>query len=603
MIDPKSTKKEAKKYLRGNKKRVIKVGNKASKQVDKHFIDRLQNLARSWRFVASWVLLGILMTWVLAVQARGLDTYYTDLRPRSGGAYSEGVVGPLTNMNPIYSSTAADQAVSRLLFSSLMRYDENNQLVGDLAESIEVDDKASIYILKLKPDLYWHDGAELTAQDVVFTVETIQNPAARSPLRRSLEGVAVEAVDANTVKFTLPASFSPFPNVLTFGILPRHILQQYSPVQLRSAPFNGSEPVGSGPFKFQRIVNVGGVELAERELKVQMVANKTYHLGEPRLEGFTVWVAPNAERLTEIFNEGQLTGALDLILDQVDSDKLEPLETTFKQTGGVFLFLKTTNPTLSDAALRRALTKSVNVSQVDRVLVSPAQALVGPLLAEQVSISEDLYQIQFNQEQANAELEALGWVLGPDGIRVKGDQRLSFSITTQIGVTNYANIVEELQAQYKQVGVEIVADYREADGFAETVLKDHVYDDMLLYGINIGADPDVYAFWHSSQADRNSTIRLNLSEYSSDAADEALEAGRSRVDPATRETKYLDFLRIWREDAPAIGLYRPNFSYFTLKNVRGPQGSILTDSSKRFRDVHLWTSLVERVRYYEDPEL
>lgn len=603
MIDPRAKKDEAGKYIKKKKKRFFQVGSEAGQHVDKHLINRLQNLAMSWRFIASWLLLGVLMVWVLAIQTRSLTTHYTQIIPRSGGTYIEGVIGPLTNMNPIYATTAADQAVSRLIFSGLMRLDEQNQLVGDLASTVQVDDKASIYTITLKDNLRWHDGASLTAQDVVFTVQTIQNPSARSPLRRSLEGVAVEAVDAQTVKFTLPASFSPFPNILTFGILPKHLLEQYSPSQLRSAPFNGSQPIGAGPFKFQRIVNIDGIDLEERELKVQLTANDDYHLGAPRLDNFTFWVAPNAERLSQIFNDGQLSGAVDLSLEQLDTDSLQIKEHVFSQTSGVFLFFRNSSTLLADAALRRALTQSIDVTNILSKFESPVQQLHGPLLHEQIDYTDNEKQLAYDQSSAIQQLDTLGWIQGPDGIRTKDGQRLSFLITTQAGVGYYQQVVESLKDQFKLVGVEIQADYRDLEGFSESVLKEHVYEDMLVYGINIGIDPDIYAYWHSSQADRNSTIRLNLSEYSSDAADEALEAGRSRVEKDIRISKYRDFLSIWKNDAPAIALYRPTFNYYTLENVRGPEGEVLESPAERFRDVHLWTTLTSRQRYYDEQKL
>ncbi|MCA9349195.1 peptide ABC transporter substrate-binding protein [Candidatus Saccharibacteria bacterium] len=601
-MEPKPKKLKTKKYIRDKKRTLIQAGDDASKHIDKHLISRFANLALSWRFVVSWLLLSVLMVWVLAIQTRSLSSHYTQLLPKPGGTYIEGIQGPLTNMNPLYATTTADKAVSKLIFSSLMKYNVEDQLVGDLAESITSDEKASIFTVKLKPDLKWHDGEKLTAHDVVFTVQTIQDPSSRSPLRRSLEGVSVEAVDENTVKFTLPASFSPFPSVLTFGIIPKHILGDLSPTQLRSSSFNGSQPIGTGPFVFQRIVHISGVDPIEKELQVQLTAYEDYHFGRPQLDAFTFWVAPTSERLAEIFNDGQLSGVTDITFDQIDVD-MDVAENIFNQTSGVFLFYKNTNELLKDTRLRRALTQAIDVSELIRELDQPVQRIYGPLLPDQIDYDSDDRELEYNFKSAAKRLDELGWKLNVDGIREKNGQKLEFKITTQEGVKNYLDLAEGIKAQLANIGIIINIETIPADSFADVALYEHSYQDMLIYGINIGVDPDVYAFWHSSQTDRNSTIRLNLSEYRSDAADEALESGRSRVETDIRQNKYHDFLNIWRSDAPALAIYQPTFSYFTLKHVHGPAGNELRSPTERFRDVHLWTTLTSRIRYYQEQRL
>ena len=601
MIDPKVTKEDAGKYIKRKKRGAFRAGVEANKQVDIHFINRLQNLAHSWRFVLSWLLLASLLVWVLAIQTRSLRTYYTQIVPQEGGTYVEGIIGPLTNMNPIYATTSADQAVSRLLFSGLMKYDADNQLIGDLAESIESDDKASVFTVKLKPDLTWHDGTPLTSQDIAYTVRTIQDPDAKSPLFRSWEGVRVEAIDSQTISFTLPGSFSPFPHLLTFGVLPRHLLLDYTSSQLRSVTFNSSEPIGSGPFEFQRIVNVNESGSENNEIKVQLTAYENYHQGRPKLDAFTFWVADSEDRLTDIFNEGQLNGAAQIIDQEIEREELGVSESVFGQTSGVYMFYKTTSTQLSDVKMRSALTKILDIKLVLGALERPVQRIYGPLLPGQLGYRAGITQTATDIEAGQTELTGLGWQTEADGFRYKNGEKLTLTITTQKD-TEYQLIADEIVRQLREQGVDARLDLRDLSGFAENVLLNHVYSDILVYGINLGADPDVYSFWHSSQADKNSTVRLNLSEYSSDEADEALEGGRSRVEPDVREVKYQTFVDQWIKDVPAVALYRPQLIYYNLRNVRGPEGGILRNQIDRYRDVDMWTVLTERIEYQEGQE-
>jgi len=124
------------------------------------------------------------------------------------------------------------------------------------------------------------------------------------------------------------------------------------------------------------------------------------------------------------------------------------------------------------------------------------------------------------------------------------------------------------------------------DDFQGSVSR-HDYD-ALLYGIAIGPDPDVFAYWHSSQANLSSATRLNLSEYKSAIADKSLEAGRTRTDPSVRTVKYRPFLEAWRSDAPAIVLYQPRFYYLARSEVFGFNPRLFNEPSDRFSNVSQW---------------
>ena len=569
--------------------------SKVNRYVDRHLVGRMPNLIRVWRLVVIWLMAVALVVFILLAQLRSLQGYYTKLAPSPGGTYVEAVIGPLTNINPIYASTAADKAAARLIFASLLKYDVNSRLAPDLALSITSDDKGSRYTIKLRPDLVWHDGQPLEADDVVFTVQAIQDPKARSPLHDSLQGVTVEAVDDLTVIFSLPASFSPFPNLLTFGILPEHVLARYPAQQLRSLAFNSSEALGSGPFKLQRLVDLSDPDSDQQEIKLQLIANPDYHLGQPLLEAFSLWVVPSQARLIELLKDNQLTATSGLDWQLLQQQQIDIDRHLFDLTSGVYLFYKSSSPLLAELKLRRAISQAVNPNQIIRWLDYPVQLISGPLLAEHLGYDPQLSQPSYDPDQANKILQELGWRVASDNVRInQAGQRLSLLLTTQRG-TAYQQIAEEIAKQLKAVGIEVGVDLRDGDGFAKNVLQEHAYDDLLLYGINLGADPDVFAFWHSSQADFRSSARLNLAEYISEVADEALESGRSRVEVDLRSSKYQLFQQTWLNDLPALALYRPKFSYYELANVRGPRGATLVNQQDYFRDVHLWTVLTTRV--------
>jgi len=244
--------------LRMQKLQVEELGQQAEQHLERNFFRRLERLADVRRFVVTWIILLILLGGVVIAQIRGLGAYYQSPQPQPGGTYSEGILGSFTNANPLYATGPVDVAVSKLLFASLVTYNDTNDLVGDLAESWTVDERGTTYTVRLKPELKWHDGKELTAADVAFTYQLIQSPDAQSPLNPSWRDITVKAVDQRTVTFTLPNQLTSFPYSLTNGIVPKHILEKASAGSLRTLRFNSTEAIGAGPFKFSALEVTGG---------------------------------------------------------------------------------------------------------------------------------------------------------------------------------------------------------------------------------------------------------------------------------------------------------------------------------------------------------
>jgi peptide/nickel transport system substrate-binding protein len=161
-------------------------------------------------------------------------------------------------------------------------------------------------------------------------------------------------------------------------------------------------------------------------------------------------------------------------------------------------------------------------------------------------------------------------------------------------VAEYAAIAQSLQKQWKTLGIEVDVKIRPEEDMQADALTRHDYD-VLLYGISIGRDPDVFAYWHSSQADVRSTSRLNLSEFKNKNADKALEAGRTRVEASLRALKYKPFLIAWRDDAPAIALYQPRFLYIARTELVGFNTSRIGAAVDRLNNIQNWTVLQDKV--------
>lgn len=587
-----TTKLRWRRKFRRRKNQVEDLGIQAEENLERHFFKRLSRLAYVRRFVFTWLVLVVMLVGGVVYQTIALSGYYESLQPAKGGTYTEGILGSFTNANPIYATGPVDSAVSKLVFAGLFAYDSNNQLVGDLAEKWTLDERETTYKVTLKQGLFWHDGAPLTSQDVVFTYSTIQNPDAKSPLLSSWQGITVKALDERTVSFTLPNALSAFPHSLTNGIIPKHLLEAVPPVQMRAIQFNTADPVGSGPFKWNAIEV--SQESNSKSGKIGLVANDKYYAGHPALQKFVIHYFTDEHQMLNSFENLELTAmsGIDSLPDTLQDDK------TIKQfsiplSAQVMVFFKTSQEVLSDTKVRQALVQAVDQNDLLENIGFPVIASKEPFLVNQPGYNPNITQLPFNKQKSEALLTEAGWVPGKDGIREKNGKQLTFALYSQ-STSEYAYVTQKLQSDWEKVGVRIDV-LLQPDSDLQNTVANHNYD-ALLYGISLGPDPDAYAYWGSTQADQRAANRVNFSEYKSAVADKALEGGRTRSDPSLRTLKYQPFLEAWRNDAPALALYQPRYLYVTRNTVFGLNPTTINASTDRYANVSQWMIRQEKTR-------
>lgn len=571
--------------FRRHRRNALELGQQADQQIEKLLIKRFDRLISVRRFVFLWVLLFVLLFFCSVVQLRALSPYYQTLKPAPGGLYTEGLVGTFTNANPLYAVGAANVAVSRLVFSGLFKYDNKNTLVGDLAEKLSLDPSEKRYTISLKRGISWQDGAPFTADDVVFTYQTIQNIETQSSLYASWKDIKVTRQNAYSVIFELPNSLSSFPHALTNGIIPAHLLQKTPAQQLRSAPFN-TEPIGTGPFVW-KFVEVSGGSRIDRQQRISLEAFDDYWANRPKLDGFSIITFTDEQQLITAFKKKQINSmsGLELLPEELAQDRnIQTYSTPL--SSAVMAFFNISKPTLNDVNVRRALISGVDRLSLAELSPNYARLVDSPLLRGQLAYDPGITQLPYDLGQADQLLNQAGWVRGSEGQRVKGGQPLMLSLSSQ-DTPQYTQVAQFLQQQYAKLGFNIKVNYYSGDDLQGAVIINHDYD-ILLYGISIGVDPDVFAYWHSSQVSVTSQGRLNLSEYKSSTADQALEAGRIRSDLGLRTIKYKPFLASWKQDAPALALYQPNALYISRGSIFNYERKAANSSADRFYGVHNW---------------
>jgi peptide/nickel transport system substrate-binding protein len=582
---------DSKKFSR----RVKKAEGATTRHAHKFIITRLDSIRSVRRHIISWLLLVGVMIAAVAAQFIWFQRSYQTTAPAAGGTYAEGALGPIETLNPLYAASSAEVAASRLLFSTLYGYDETGHLRGDLAKNIKIDESGKLYTVTLRPDARWSDGTLLTAQDVAFTVNLIKNPETRSPQRLNWQDVKVKAVDDATVQFTLPAVYASFPHALTFAILPRHVLKDVAPGAVRENTFSQS-PVGSGPFSFRLLQSASGVQAAHKI--VHMTANEAYYDGAPLLNRFEVHAFDSQEAIVRALRVGEVNAAADI--SGVDTSQIDPSNYTIADQpidSGVYALFNTEAPIMRDKEVRQALRLATDTKAIREGLSVQAPAMDLPFISGQLT-GDVPHAPAPNSKKAAEMLDAAGWVL-KDGVRTKDKKRLELTIVTTKS-SQYEKALEVLAGQWRKVGVNILTNVIDtsdpAANFVQNILQPRSYD-VLLYELSIGADPDVYAYWHSSQI---GTRGYNFSNYTNSIADDALASARSRLEPDLRNAKYLLFAKQWLEDVPAIGLYQAVSQYAYNTHVRSIDTSAhLVTPYSRYSNILYWS--VNEKSVYKTP--
>lgn len=555
---------------------------------------RLDRLSLVKRVVFSWVALVFILAGVSTLQWLNYRQSYTVDAATSGGTYSEGVLGPLETLNPIFARSSAEKSASKLLFASLYAYDETGNLKGDLAESVSVNETETKYTVTLRPGARWSDGAALTSQDVVFTVDLLRNPDTQSNLS-GWGSFKAEATDARTVIFTLPGYFAPFLHTLTFPVLPHHVLAGIKPAELREQSFSNS-PTTSGPFALRMLQNTS----SDGSRKIaHLVANPRYLHGKPKLERFQLNVYTSREDIEKALKTNEIIATPELVYEKLPESIQKMYQNrSYTVNDGVYAMFNTRDGLLESQSVRRALALSVNVNELRDEIANPTDQLSGPILNNQVD--GDLPETKHDLEEAKKLLDEEGWRVANNGVRSKDGQPLTLKMVALSG-TNFSETTEKLSKIWAdqlniKVEVEMVDPLDPSRSVLQSVLQPRNYD-ILVYELVIGGDPDVYAYWHSSQA---TSSGLNFSNYSSVISDEALSSGRARIDSKYRRDRYQAFVKRWLSDMPALPLYQVKIDYIYSKSGTSlNKDTVLVYPENRYANVIYWS--VNKASVYKTP--
>jgi peptide/nickel transport system substrate-binding protein len=516
---------------------------------------------------------------------------HAELIPAAGGEYREGMVGKARAVNPVIAgSNDVDLTLSRLVFNGLYRRDANAQLVTDLAGSVEISPDGKTYTITLKPDIKFHDNQPLTADDVVFTVNIILDPAWKSPLAKGLQGITVAARDPQTVVFSANQPPAYLPSLLTFGILPKHIWSNVSPATSSTVAWN-LKPIGSGPYKFEKLSRDGSGNVTSYTLhsvpgsgamldRIIFKFYDDYGSAADALTGNAVDglnFAPPAERASIKTIPGIVLNAPSLA--QYTALFLNPKKDT----------------ALANINIRQALALAIDR---DRIVKEALNGLGEVRDAPLSAVTAGITRYDYDQATAGALLDKAGYALDQTTkIRTKAETtppktkkdqpvvtttELSVTITT-IDSDENRRTAEIIKEGWTALGVKTDIITAPAASINTSVIRPREYD-ALLFGEVLPPESDPFPFWHSSQI----TSGLNLAMYSNRRVDELLEKARVAPSTAERDQFLSEFQKIVTAEAPAIFLYQPDYLYPQSSKIKGFSVHKIASPADRFVNVTEW---------------
>ena len=516
-------------------------------------------------------------------------------QPEQGGVYTEGLVGSLGRLNPLLDwNNSADRDVNRLLFSGLFRFDERGMPRTDLAESWGVTPDGTIYNITIRSNALWHDGTPVTSEDVIFTIEMMKSAGSLYPADiKDLWGkIEVSRLDEKTFKLTLPEPYVPFIDYLTFGVLPKHLLESVSPDQMANADFN-INPVGSGPYEFDHLIVENG-----RITGVVLTLSTNYYGSPPFIEQVVFRYYPSSAAAFDAYQQGDVLSVSQITPEKLSAALEEPNLSVYtsRLPQISFVLFNLNRPEvafLQDPKVRRALMLGLNRPYIINTFLQ-GQAVItdGPILPGSWAYYDGIEHFEYDPDKATNLLKGEGYVIPAEGgeVRAKDGNPLNFTMLHPDDVL-HTQIAQTIRDEWAAIGVRVDLQAVPYDQLAADFLASRDYQAALIdLNLSRTPDPDPYPFWHQAEA----TGGQNYSQWDNRPASEYLEQARVTADYTLRTRLYRNFQVVFAKELPALPLFAPVYSYGVDSQVQGVQVASLYDPSDRLATFTNWYLLTRR---------
>ncbi len=479
-------------------------------------------------------------------QTQNVD-YDSIYPPESGGSTINAMIGEPSGLIPMIAGESAASDIASSIFNSLLKYDKNLDLEGELAESWTISADRRTITFKLKPGMKWADGQPLTSADVLFTWKLVTDENTRTPYGSDYK-LVIKAETPNTLTFRVSYQEPYAPALDTWAglqILPKHLLEGQD---INTTAF-ARNPVGSHYYKLEQWRNGERISLVRNPLSTQ---------GEARIE-----------RLVSRFIPDTASQFLELMADHIDSMILNPIQYArifpsrpdltkkiglYKELGNNYTYLgfNLKRQPFDDIRVRQAINYAIDKQElIDGVLLGLGEPVSSPYKPGTRWTNPDLSPYPYDPQKALALLKEAGYEdHDGDGILDRNGKPLSFEMLTNQNKQREMSAVL-VQRKLKEIGIDARIRVLEWASFIGRFIKTGEFDAVVL-GWGLSLDPDQYSIWHSSQQEPG---QFNFIGYNNPQVDKLLEQGRMELDIEKRMKIYHEFARILLEDSPIVYLY------------------------------------------------
>jgi len=484
--------------------------------------------------------------------------------PSYGDATVVASSGDARTLVPILASDSASSDICGFVFNGLVKYNKNIELVGDLAESWDIEDEGKTIIFHLRKAVRWHDGRAFTSRDVEFTYKKLIDPNVRTPYSGEYERVKdFVLIDDYTIKVTYKEPFAPAVSSWGIPIMPEHILKNED---LNKTKFSRS-PIGTGPYKFK---------LWKTGERIELVSNHDYFEGRPHIDRYIYRIIPD-----------EATTFLELQTQGVDMSLLTPLQFTrqtdnkvfkthynkfrYQSFGFTYMGYNLSDPRFQDVRVRRAINYAVNKEEIiGAVFFGLAKIITGPFVPDSWAYNKDVLPAPYDTIEAKRLLNEAGWVDSDGNGWIEKDGRgFEFTVLVNQGNAERQRSAELIQKQLKAVGIRMKIRVIEWSSLISEFIEKRRFEAVLM-GWFLSRDPDCYDIWHSSKTRPG---EFNFVGYKNERVDKLLEEGRSTFDQSKRAAIYREIHKLIYEDQPYLFLYTADALPIVNSRFKGVESS------------------------------